>query len=341
MHGAEADLAAAAALPPDDPAIEWLRGWLGRHAHLLTTDEGAARLVPATLRAWLAADPDTGRHGVDPGRLGPLLTRPRLDVRWGLAPRPVPLVRVVEADVELVCGAWSPDGALLATGCRDGAVVLWDTTTWEQVDRLDGHDAEVHVLAWASTGALASADPSGRVLRWDPVTLAMTPLPEWLPYVRTLVWSPDGARLFAVCAGDGRVQVHDAAGGAPIWSGGGGDNDMVVTSALGDTALAVAGVGDVAVVDLGSGTRRAVVSTANGMASQLAWLAGGSRLAMITSDEVPVWDPAAGDAPSSVFRVPGPAVMAGHPMAPGWRSSATASSRCRSSTRSSRCSEPR
>jgi hypothetical protein len=94
VHGAEADLAAAAALLPD-PAVGWLRGWLRRHAHLLAVEENA---VPTTLRAWLTADPDTARHGVDPARLEPLLTRPRLDVRWGLAPRPEPLVRVVQAD---------------------------------------------------------------------------------------------------------------------------------------------------------------------------------------------------------------------------------------------------
>lgn len=287
VHGADADLAAAERLLPDDEAVSWLRGWVGRHAHLLADDGLAAPpVVPATLRAWLQADVEAPRHGVDPARLDPLLGGPRLDVRWGLAAHPSPLIRVLRSEKPLWCAAWSPDRTRLATGCTDGSVLLWDRSSWEQVGTLSNHGAATRSLAWSPDGAeLFVGDETGHVRRWNPETGSATLLPHRLPdRMDVLAWSPDGTRLFAGSSFARRLD--DALSGASVWDGGGPDAvDRATTWTFNGAALAAARVTGITTWHLDTGARH-VAFPARRSRPGLAWSPDCSRLAVGDRDGI-------------------------------------------------------
>jgi WD40 repeat protein len=65
------------------------------------------------------------------------------------------------------CLAISPDGLRLASAGADQVIRIWDTATWQQVDRLQGHRAFVFGLVFGLDGkTLFSGDRLGTVKEW-------------------------------------------------------------------------------------------------------------------------------------------------------------------------------
>ena len=103
------------------------------------------------------------------------------------------------------CVAFSPDGALLASGGMDGVVRIGSLTTRRLVSKLD-HPAPVRGLAFSPDGArLATAswgsgDEPKQIILWD---AASSEQQLSLPCTKekNLCFSPDGARL----AVDGKI----------------------------------------------------------------------------------------------------------------------------------------
>jgi WD40 repeat protein len=88
------------------------------------------------------------------------------------------------------CAAFSPSGWLLAV-VGDNSVRVYDTATWQEVARFEGHEGTVHDVFFANDSTLVSASPEDAT---------------------ALVWSlkpsvgrepPDLAKLWADLAGDG------------------------------------------------------------------------------------------------------------------------------------------
>ena len=64
--------------------------------------------------------------------------------------------------------AFSPDGAILASGSDDQKITLWDVTTRQNIATLDGHTDRVRSMAFSPDGkTLASGAINGEVLLWD------------------------------------------------------------------------------------------------------------------------------------------------------------------------------
>jgi serine/threonine protein kinase/WD40 repeat protein len=65
--------------------------------------------------------------------------------------------------------AWHPDGALLAFGCEDRNLYIWDTTSGQQHTILRGHQTGANVAAFAAEGdLLVSWAWDGTTRLWDP-----------------------------------------------------------------------------------------------------------------------------------------------------------------------------
>src|SRR5262249_36573418 len=109
------------------------------------------------------------------------------------------------------CGAWSHDGAVLATG-GDHTVRLWDGHTGKALHALPGHAGRI-CLAWSPDDrTLATAGEEDASVRlWDAGSgqVVRTFRAEDMGPVRCLAWSPDGKALASTGADD-KVRLWDA-----------------------------------------------------------------------------------------------------------------------------------
>ena len=67
----------------------------------------------------------------------------------------------------VLAGAFSPDGKILATGSDNGSVKLWNVTAGQELTTLKGHDSSVRSLVFSPNGKILASD--GR----NPLELAM------------------------------------------------------------------------------------------------------------------------------------------------------------------------
>lgn len=113
--------------------------------------------------------------------------------------------------------AFSPDGRLLASGARDGAVILCAASTGDREARLEGHKGWTTALAFAASGELLAAGSDDGTVRVTEVasrrrTITLT---AHGVFIEALAFSPDGQRL--VSGGqDPRVLVRELRGGRTL-----------------------------------------------------------------------------------------------------------------------------
>ncbi len=119
------------------------------------------------------------------------------------------LVRTIAPGGDPDAVAFSADGRRLAVAVGTVAV-LYETETWREVRRLEGHPNSILGIAWSPDGKLLAAGGlEGAVAMWDTQTGAVRTLPAaHASYVGALAFSPDG-RTLVTGSHDGTVRIWD------------------------------------------------------------------------------------------------------------------------------------
>ncbi len=192
---------------------------------------------------------------------------------------------------------WSPDGAKLAGGGKDGTVHVWETVSGRELLVLRGHKSPIWSVAFSAGGTRVAAwGEDGTVKIWDADTGRLTAEVAHPGDVHAGAWSPDDKRL-ASGHGDGTVTVSSTRAGDKmvtlrghvqginrvVW----GPDGTRLASASQDFTARIWNV-DLGKMVLGPLRHSHVITS-------LAWEPDGQRLATGSADEtVKIWNATTG-----------------------------------------------
>jgi WD40 repeat protein len=114
--------------------------------------------------------------------------------------------------------AFSPNGAVLASGHLDNVVRLWNTGDWSNWKVLAGHTDQINGLAYTSDGSmLLSASEDGTVRVWDSQGNFVRALSAGTDSLTSLAISPDN-QLALAGSSTGKVYLWRISTGALIYA---------------------------------------------------------------------------------------------------------------------------
>ena len=109
--------------------------------------------------------------------------------------------------------AFSPNAKILATGCKDNDVGLWEVASGRPITQFKGHSGPVWVVAFGRDGkVLASGSQDGTVRLWEvPTGRQLHVFKGHRASIRSLAFSRDNRLLACGCV-DGTALVWDVCG---------------------------------------------------------------------------------------------------------------------------------
>jgi len=111
--------------------------------------------------------------------------------------------------------AFRADGQLLASGSKDGKVVLWNPLTGSKMRILTGHNDSVYSVAFSPDGILASASADGTIILWNSTTGKKYHDLIKHSGIYCVAFSPDG-RFLASGSKDGEVILWNPSTGKRV-----------------------------------------------------------------------------------------------------------------------------
>lgn len=111
----------------------------------------------------------------------------------------------------VLAAVFSPDGALLVSASKDGAIRMWDVHTGMMLRLLETEAAWVMALAFAPDGStLLSGSDNGPLRVWDVRRAQLLhSFDVHVAWFFSVAFSPDGA-LFAAALSDGMIRIWDS-----------------------------------------------------------------------------------------------------------------------------------
>ena len=194
--------------------------------------------------------------------------------------------------------AFSPDGAVLASGSSDRTARIWDLATGTTRTTLRGHTGSVESVAFSPDGTLVASGSSDRTARiWDLATgTTRTTLRGHTGSVESVAFSPDGT-LVASGSSDGTARIWDLTTGT-LRTTLQGHKDHVLSVAFSpDGTLVASGSSDgtARIWDLTTGTTRTTLQGHTGSVESVAFSPDDTLVASGSSDGTArIWDLATG-----------------------------------------------
>ncbi|KAG8996521.1 hypothetical protein FRB94_008221 [Tulasnella sp. JGI-2019a] len=117
------------------------------------------------------------------------------------------------------CVAWSPDGQKIISGCDDGALRIWDSSTGALIgEAWRGHTGSVWALAWSPDGKMiVSGSDDGVIQLWDAATGVLV-RDAWKGHrgtITSIAWLLDNKR-FVTGSVDSTLRLWNPSTGSPV-----------------------------------------------------------------------------------------------------------------------------
>jgi len=192
--------------------------------------------------------------------------------------------------------AYSPDGALLATGDEEGIVKIWDSETLQEVRSLQ-QSGVIHSVAFSPDGVrLATANEDGTLKIWETTTgRELLSLPR-MSGLYDVIFMPDNQRIVTTHQ-DGTTRIWDAQSGQMLLTLAGHISTVVgVASHPGGDQIATAGYdGTVKIWDPNPGKEILTMAAHKDQVWDVRYSPDGTRLASASLDgTLKIWDPVTG-----------------------------------------------
>jgi eukaryotic-like serine/threonine-protein kinase len=262
-----------------------------------------AHVGPATTVAWT---PD-GKRLISVGATdrGPKFRAPGEIKLWDAATLTSLTLRLEGATDNVFKGALSPDGKLVAAGCRDKRIRLWNIETGELIATLEGHSGDYfsqvvfspdgkHLASRALALKVTGYNNMAEIRIWDLGTrTAILPIDK-LPFSGSLAFSSDGKRVAADVTG-AVLKVWDAFSGRELLVKNTKNQVTALAFSPDDKRLAVAGrTRDVQILDAGTGELVKICPGDVELPRTLKFSPDGKRLAAAHESGLELWDADAG-----------------------------------------------